>query len=63
MDKYTMRRIVREEIAMVLVAIVREADQAYAISDHDDPPTMHRQVRNVINDVADDMVRALASGS
>jgi hypothetical protein len=64
MSEDRVRRIVREEIAMALVKIVKEADWRYDVTSDDDAYlTSLATLKDVVETVADGMVRDLAGGS
>jgi len=64
MDEERIRRIVREEIAMALVAITKMANWRYdPISGNDTHNDALAAIGEVVEAVADDMVRVLAGGS
>lgn len=64
MSEDRVRRIVREEIAMALVKIVKEADwRQDPASDDDDHMAALYMIKEVVETVADGMVRELARTS
>lgn len=62
MSEDRVRRIVREEIAMALVKIVKEADWRQDPASDDDMAALY-MIKEVVETVADGMVRELARTS